>query len=184
MAAVGDGPAYADPLVLTARASIALARGDLDAAQRACGRAVDLAWRSDAQARAQAFSVGAAVALATGRVDEANQLASAVIDLGTVLVPALCSPAPTLADVAWLTRDLDRARDLRAILDATPIASPWVDAAPRSSTASSPAQRTSSAGWATPREPPTRASARRRSSQPAATARPPRTGESPTRSTR
>jgi len=44
-------------------------------------------------------------------------------------VPALCSPAPTLADVAWLMRDLDRARDLRAILDATPIASPWVDAA-------------------------------------------------------
>jgi class 3 adenylate cyclase/tetratricopeptide (TPR) repeat protein len=129
LARAADGPAYTDPLILTTRASIALARGDLEAARRACDRAVELAWRSDAQARAQAFSVGAAVALAAGRADEANALASALIELGTVLVPALCGPAPTLADVAWIMRDLDRAGDLRAILDATPIASPWVDAA-------------------------------------------------------
>jgi hypothetical protein len=36
---------------------------------------------------------------------------------------------PTLVDVAWLMRDLDRRRDLLRILDTIPVATPWVDAA-------------------------------------------------------
>src|SRR5207244_3535179 len=37
---------------------------------------------------------------------------------------------PTLVDVAWVFRDLDREREFReAVLDADPIKSPWNDAA-------------------------------------------------------
>jgi hypothetical protein len=39
------------------------------------------------------------------------------------------STYPTLAEVAWVFRDLDRDADLAAVLDATPIDSPWMDAA-------------------------------------------------------
>ena len=47
-----------------------------------------------------------------------------------MLVPALCSPFGSLADVAWVFRDLDRGPELRErVLDATPVRSPWNDAA-------------------------------------------------------
>jgi len=46
-----------------------------------------------------------------------------------VLLPALCEPFPNLAEVAWLFHDLGRERDFTAVLDATPIPSPWIDAA-------------------------------------------------------
>jgi hypothetical protein len=46
-----------------------------------------------------------------------------------VLLPALCSPFPTLAEVAWLFRDLGREDEFSMVLDATRIQSPWVDAA-------------------------------------------------------
>jgi hypothetical protein len=45
------------------------------------------------------------------------------------VLPALCEPFPNLAEVAWLFRDLGRERDFTALLDATPIPSPWIDAA-------------------------------------------------------
>jgi hypothetical protein len=38
-------------------------------------------------------------------------------------------PLPTLADVAWVFRDLGRIRDLTRVLDSTPIESAWMDAA-------------------------------------------------------
>ena len=45
-------------------------------------------------------------------------------------VTALSSPFPTLADVAWVFRDLGREDEFAAaVLDTTPIDSPWVDAA-------------------------------------------------------
>jgi hypothetical protein len=46
-----------------------------------------------------------------------------------VLLPALCSPYPTLAEVAWVFRDLGRDAELAAVLDATPVQSPWIEAA-------------------------------------------------------
>jgi hypothetical protein len=46
------------------------------------------------------------------------------------MVPALCAPFPTLADVAWLFHDLGRAPELiEVVLDPDPIKSPWNDAA-------------------------------------------------------
>jgi hypothetical protein len=46
------------------------------------------------------------------------------------MVPALCSAFPTLVDVAWVFRDLGRETEFSdAVLDATPIKSPWNDAA-------------------------------------------------------
>jgi hypothetical protein len=46
-----------------------------------------------------------------------------------VLLPALCSGFPTLAEVAWVFRDLGREQEFSAVLAATPIESPWKDAA-------------------------------------------------------
>jgi hypothetical protein len=46
------------------------------------------------------------------------------------MVAALCSPFPTLADVAWLFHDLGRAEEfVEVVLDPDPIKSPWNDAA-------------------------------------------------------
>jgi hypothetical protein len=46
------------------------------------------------------------------------------------MVPALCSPFPTLAEVAWLFHDLARAQEfMEVVLDPDPIKSPWSDAA-------------------------------------------------------
>ncbi len=125
-----DGsPAYGDPVVLALRAWILMARGDAARAERDSSRAASLAAASDAQAQAQAFCVRAHVALASGKRGEADELASRLLGIGSVMVPALCSPFPMLTDVAWLFRDLGRGAELReAVLDATPIASAWVDA--------------------------------------------------------
>jgi tetratricopeptide (TPR) repeat protein len=120
---------YADPGALSQRAAIELARGDVASAERDSRRAIPLARRSDAQAQAQAYCVGARVALAAGRREDADELASALAALGPVVVPALCSPYPTLAEVAWVFHDLERDDALAAVLDATAITSPWIDAA-------------------------------------------------------
>jgi ATP/maltotriose-dependent transcriptional regulator MalT len=120
---------YGDAAVLAIRAAIAHARGDTAAADRDSRRAAELAHSSDAQAQAQAYCVRATVALAAGHREEADALASALAGLGPVLLPALCAAYPTLAEVAWVFRDLGRDADLAAVLDVTPIASPWIDAA-------------------------------------------------------
>jgi class 3 adenylate cyclase len=120
---------WTDPTVLSLRASIRLAGGDAAGADADSERAAELARSSDAQAQSQAFCVRAAVALEAARHDEAGELASELAALGPVLLPALCSGFPTLAEVAWVFRDLGRGQELSAVLDATPIESPWKDAA-------------------------------------------------------
>ncbi|MEN3313410.1 MAG: hypothetical protein V7645_2739 [Actinomycetota bacterium] len=122
--------AYSDPRVLSLRAWIRLARGDAPGADRDSERACELARASDLQAHSAAYCVRAAVALATGNRGEAGELASELAAIGEVMVPALCSAFPTLVDVAWVFRDLGRETEFSdAVLDATPIKSPWNDAA-------------------------------------------------------
>jgi class 3 adenylate cyclase len=121
---------YFDPAVLSLRAWIRLARGDAAGAERDSERAAELARASDLQAQSQAYCVRAAVALAAGKRDEAGDLASELTALGPPMVAALCSPFPTLVDVAWVFRDLGRECEFReAVLGADPIKSPWNDAA-------------------------------------------------------
>lgn len=120
---------WTDPAVLSLRASIRLARGDFAGADADGGRAAEFARGSDAQAQSQAFCVRATVALDAGSRDEAGELVSELAAIGPVLLPALCSGFPTLAEVAWVFRDLGREHEFSAVLDATPIESPWKDAA-------------------------------------------------------
>ena len=49
--------------------------------------------------------------------------------IGPVLLSALNSPFPTFAEVAWVFSDLGREDEFGVVLDATPIESPWIDAA-------------------------------------------------------
>ncbi|HEU5212244.1 MAG TPA: adenylate/guanylate cyclase domain-containing protein [Gaiellaceae bacterium] len=129
-AADASVPTYSTAGDLALRAWIRLVRGDREGGGADARRTVDLARASDAQAQATAYPVAAALALATGNRTDADELANDILELGTVLVPALCAPFPTMTHVAWVFRDLDRASDLREqVLDATPIESPWNDAA-------------------------------------------------------
>jgi hypothetical protein len=76
------------------------------------------------------FTGRALVALADGQVDEAHALAPDIAVLGPVLLPALNNAFPTLADAAWVFHDLGREQELvDAVLDRSPIDSPWVEAA-------------------------------------------------------
>ncbi len=127
---LADGrPDYSHPGMLALRAWILQARGDTILAERDSARAAALAMASDAQAQCQAFCVRAHIALASGNRREADELASKLLEIGTVMVPALCAPFPVLTDVAWLFRDLGRESELRdAVLSATPISCAWVDA--------------------------------------------------------
>jgi hypothetical protein len=121
---------YFDPIVLAQRAWIEFGRDHLTSADRDSESAVASARASDLQAVAAALPIRASVALAIGRTDEAEALASELAALGPPLIPALCSPFPTLAEVAWLFRDLGRERDLvTTMLDSDPIKSPWNEAA-------------------------------------------------------
>ena len=121
---------YNDPGLLSLRAWIRLARGDAAGAEGDSARAAELARASDLQAQSAAYCVRASVALSAGKRDEAGDLASELTALGPPMVAALCSAFPTLVDVAWVFRDLDREREFReAVLDADPIKSPWNDAA-------------------------------------------------------
>jgi hypothetical protein len=121
---------FTDAAVLAVRGWLLLARGDAVAADRDTRRAVDLARASDVQAHAQAYCVRAAVALALGRREEADQLASELAAMGPAALGGLCVPFPTLTDVAWVFRDLGRERDLMAaLLDRNPIKGPWHDTA-------------------------------------------------------
>jgi len=123
-------PNYSTAGDLALRAWMRAARGDTGGAVADAARAVDFARASDVQAHAAVYPLAAAIHLAAGARGPADKLANNVLETGTVLVPALCSPVPTLADVAWLFRDLNRGPELREhILDATQIESPWNDAA-------------------------------------------------------
>jgi hypothetical protein len=129
LAEAGD-PHYTDVQLLALRGWIEFGRGDTSAAKHDTRRAVELARTSDLQAQSQAYCIGGSVALATGRRDEADALASDLAALGPPMVAALCSPFPTLADVAWLFHDLGRTPEfLEIVLDPDPIKSPWNDAA-------------------------------------------------------
>jgi class 3 adenylate cyclase len=129
LAEAGD-PHYSDSPLLGLRGWVEFARGDVAAAAHDTHRAVELARASDLQAQSQAYCIGGAVALASGRREEADELASDLAALGPPMVAALCSPFSTLADVAWLFHDLDRAMELTGVvLDPDPIRSPWNDAA-------------------------------------------------------
>ena len=129
-AAESLGRHYSDPQVLALRAAIRLARGDIHGADADSERAAALARASDIQAQSQAFCIRTAVALAAGKRTRADELGSELIAIGPVMVAALCSPFPTLVDVAWVFRDLGRESELReGVLDADPIKSPWNDAA-------------------------------------------------------
>lgn len=121
---------YDDPGLLALRAWIRLARGDEDGAHADSRVAEELARTSDAQAQSMGFTGRALVAVAAGSIDEAHSLATALARLGPVVVPALNNPFPNLADVAWVFHDLNRGGDLvTAILDPSPIDSPWIDTA-------------------------------------------------------
>jgi hypothetical protein len=129
-AADGGDRHYSDPAVLSLRAWIRLACGDAAAAHRDSDRAAELARASDPQAQAAAFCIRAAVALAGGSRDEADELAAELAAIGPVLMGSLCTPFPTLVDVAWVFRDLGREGEFcDAVLDPRPIKNPWVDAA-------------------------------------------------------
>ena len=128
-AADAGDPHYSDATLLALRGWIAFARGDSAAAERNSKRAVVLASASDLQAQAATYCIRAAIALATGRRDEAGELASELVAMGPPMVAGLCGPFPELTDVAWLFRDLGRPREFtEAVLDADPIKSPWNDA--------------------------------------------------------
>jgi class 3 adenylate cyclase len=121
---------YADAIVLSLNAWIALARGDTMAAERDSARAADLAQASDAQAQAAAYTTRAAVAVALGDWHEANRAAAHLLEIGPTVVPAVCAGYPTLADTAWAFRDLGRATEfVTKIVDPSPIQSPWNRAA-------------------------------------------------------
>ena len=99
---------YTDPIVYALRAWIRFARGDDAGADADSAKAAELARASDLQAQAAGYPVRAAIAAAHGRPAEANELADAFLALGPSIVPAFCSPFPTLADVAWVFADLGR----------------------------------------------------------------------------
>jgi hypothetical protein len=128
--AEAGNPHYSDAQLLALRGWIEFARGDLSAAEHDTRRAVELARVSDLQAQSQAYCIGGSVALAARRHKEASDLASDLAALGPPMVPALCAPFPTLAEVAWFFYDLDRAGEfIEVVLDPDPIKSPWNDAA-------------------------------------------------------
>jgi DNA-binding SARP family transcriptional activator len=122
---------YSDPAARALRASLALARGNLEAASadsvQALGRARET---KDPQILASALALRATVLLAQGRREEASSLASEVLARGSVLVPALLElHAPvTPIEFAWLLRDLGREAELLHALESAP-STPWLEAA-------------------------------------------------------
>jgi class 3 adenylate cyclase/tetratricopeptide (TPR) repeat protein len=120
---------FTDATVFSLRASIRLARGDPAGADADSERAVELARDSDAQAQSVAFCVRAAIAIDAARHGEAGELASELAAIGRVLLPALNAPFPAFAAAGWVFKDLGREDEFSVVLEATPIESPWKDAA-------------------------------------------------------
>jgi DNA-binding SARP family transcriptional activator len=122
---------YSDPAARALRASIALARGDLEAAAADSAKALARARETqDPQILASALAVQATVLLAQGRRGEASSLASELLANGSVLVPALTElHAPvTQVEFAWLLRDLGQEAELLTVLESAPF-TPWLEAA-------------------------------------------------------
>jgi DNA-binding SARP family transcriptional activator/tetratricopeptide (TPR) repeat protein len=122
---------YSDPCCLALRASIALARGDLEAATSDSERALEGALRiKDPQLLAPALTMRAIVQLSQGRWEEASTLASEVLQQGAVFIPALLELHPTVTpiELAWLVRDLGCEASFLSVLELVP-STPWHDAA-------------------------------------------------------
>jgi tetratricopeptide (TPR) repeat protein len=122
---------YSDPACHALRASIALARGDLEAATTDSERALEGARRiKDPQLVAPALTMRAIVQLAEERRNAASRDASEVLAQGSVLIPALLELHPTVTAVefAWLTRDLGREAELVSAIESAP-STPWHEAA-------------------------------------------------------
>jgi DNA-binding SARP family transcriptional activator/class 3 adenylate cyclase len=122
---------YSDPACRALRASIALARGDLEAAAADSEHALDRARRTkDPQLFAPALALRAIVQLAQDRRKEASRHVTEVLAQGSVFVPALLDLHPTVTPVefAWLVRDLGRGAELLSALESAP-STPWLEAA-------------------------------------------------------
>jgi DNA-binding SARP family transcriptional activator len=122
---------YLDPACRALLASLALARGDLEAASTFSVNALDRARATkDPQILAPALALQATVLLAQGRPTHASRFASEMLAREYVLVTALLElqPAVTPIEFAWLIRDLGRDAELLTALKSAP-PTPWVDAA-------------------------------------------------------
>jgi DNA-binding SARP family transcriptional activator len=114
---------YVDPACHALRATIELARGDIEAASADTEKAVDRARTTkDPQVLAPVVALRGIVLVAQGRRNEASRLASEVLALGSLTVTALLSwvPAATPIEFAWLLRDLNREREFLAALEFAP----------------------------------------------------------------
>jgi DNA-binding SARP family transcriptional activator/class 3 adenylate cyclase len=122
---------YLDPTCSALLASIAFARGDLEAASAVSANALVCARATkDPQILAPALALRATVLLAKGRLKHVSRLASEMLARGYVLVTALLElqPAVTPIEFAWLIRDLGRDAELLTVLKSAP-PTPWLEAA-------------------------------------------------------
>ena len=122
---------YSDPCCYALRASIALARGDLQAATRDSEWALEGARRiKEPQLLAPALTMRAMVQLSQERPSAASRDASEMLLQGSILIPALLElhPTVTAVELAWLTRDLGREADLISAIESAP-STPWHEAA-------------------------------------------------------
>jgi tetratricopeptide (TPR) repeat protein len=120
---------YTDPACLALRAVIALARGELVAASADSKTALARAQRTkDPQLLAPALALGAIVLLAQDRQEDASDLATEVLALGSITALLEWRPAATPIEFAWLLRDLGRHAELLPALAAAP-PTPWFEAA-------------------------------------------------------
>jgi tetratricopeptide (TPR) repeat protein len=113
------------------RAWIKLGRGDLAGAAAGSEAAVDRARRAkDPQVLTPALALRGVVLVAQEQHEQASELASEVLALGSLLVPGMLqeTPAATLVEFAWLLRDLGREAELLPALEAAP-STLWVEAA-------------------------------------------------------
>jgi class 3 adenylate cyclase/tetratricopeptide (TPR) repeat protein len=122
---------YLEATCRALRASIELARGDLEGAAVDSEAAVDRARRAkDPQILTPALVLRGIVLVAQGRHEQASELASEVLALGSRLVAGLLqeNPAATPIEFAWLLRDLGREAEFFSAVESAP-STPWIEAA-------------------------------------------------------
>jgi DNA-binding SARP family transcriptional activator len=121
---------YSDPACRALRASIALARGDLQAASADSEKAVERARKTkDPQLLTPTLALQAIVQLAQGQREAASRLASEVIAQRSALTALLdLHPTVTPIEFAWLLRDLGREAELLPAFESAP-PTPWNKAA-------------------------------------------------------